>query len=177
MEIQFTRKFEAAHRFIEGENKGSICSQPHGHTWYVTVTLGTKTPKLMNQTTNTIIPFEKAKKKWKEWIDHCVDHAFFFNVRDPLLEFMLKENPKGRHLIMPGDPTTEMVAATFKAKFENFLQEIDSNLICTEIHIQETETNAIRFNGNSQEHLPPDFTTPKTFWWNRADLSINDLPK
>ncbi len=174
MEIQFTRKFEAAHRFIEGYSKQTVCGQPHGHTWHATVTLTYNTPKIMNLSTNMLIPYKLAKAKWSEWIDNAVDHSFMFNERDPLLEFILKDNPTGRHLVMPGDPTTEMVALTFKSKYENFLKEVDPNLVCTEILIQETQTNAIRFQGNSQEHLPKEKPLDQ-YWWNRSDLSINDL--
>lgn len=174
LEIQFRRKFEAAHRFIEGENRGSVCGQPHGHTWFITVTLGSKVPKTLNFSTNTLVPFEKAKKKWHQWIDTCVDHSFMFNSKDALLEFMLKDNPNGRHLIMPGDPTTEMVAMTFMSKFDCFLKEVDPNLYCSSVVIDETQTNTIRFSGNPQEHLPQS-QNPSDFWWNRADLSINDL--
>lgn len=170
MEMRFRRKFEAAHRFVAGENAGTLCSQPHGHTWFVTVTLGYRTPKNLNGFTNTLLPFEVAKKKWHEWIDKHVDHCFMYNSQDPLLEFMLKENPKGRHLVVQGDPTTEVIAATFKSKFQTFLNEIDTNLVCTNIIIDETQTNSISFSGNPAEHLPSG-----TFWWNRADFSTNDL--
>lgn len=174
LEIQFKRKFEAAHRFIEGENKGTVCSQPHGHTWFVTVTLTSKKPRTLNLSTNTLIPFEKAKKKWHQWIDNHVDHCFMFNEKDHLLEFMLKDNPNGRHLVTPGDPTTEMVAITFMSKFNQFLNEVDPDLYCTSIVIDETQTNTIRFSGNPQEHLPQS-QNPKEFWWNRSDFSISDL--
>ncbi len=174
LEIQFRRKFEAAHRFIEGENRSSICHQPHGHTWFVTVTLASKEPKTLNLSTNTLVPFKKAKQKWHDWIDNHVDHSFMFNEKDHLLEFMLKDNPNGRHLVMPGDPTTEMVAMTFMSKFNQFLYEVDPNLYCTSIVIDETQTNTVRFNGNPQEHLPQS-QNPNDFWWNRADLSINNL--
>ncbi len=170
LEMKFKRKFEAAHRFIEGENAGTVCSQPHGHTWFVTVTLGYKTPHTLNHSTNTLIPFETAKKKWHQWIDHHVDHSFMYNAKDPLLEFMKKDNPTGRHLVFQGDPTTEMVAVSFCSKFQAYLSEIHSDLVCTGILIEETQTNSILFSGNPQEHLPKG-----NHWWNRPDFAINDL--
>jgi 6-pyruvoyltetrahydropterin/6-carboxytetrahydropterin synthase len=69
-----------------------------------------------------------------------------------------------------GDPTTEIIAVTFKSKFQTFLNEVDPDLVCTNIIIDETQTNSISFSGNPAEHLPSG-----TFWWNRADFSTNDL--
>lgn len=174
MEIEFKRKWEAAHRLIEGENRKTTCVQPHGHTWWVSVCLSSKQPRLLNHSTNTLILFEKAKKNWHEWIDNHVDHSFMYNAKDPLLNFMLKDNPEGRHLVLPGDPTTEMIAVSFMAKFSSFLHEADPDLYCTSISINETLTNTVRFSGNPHEHLPIS-KDPLAHWWNRADMSINDL--
>lgn len=174
LEIQFRRKWEGAHRLIEGENCNTKCIQPHGHTWRVEVTIASKIPCTLNQSTNLLILFERAKKKWHEWIDNHVDHSFMYNSKDPLLKFMLEQNPGGRHLVVYGDPTAEMVAVSFMAKFSNFLKEVDSNLYCKSISIHETQTNTVSFSGNPQEHLPQS-THLEDFWWNRSDMSINDL--
>ncbi len=173
-EMVFTRKWESAHRFIEGENANTLCSQPHGHTWNVEVRLTTQTPVSLNTETNTIVLFGKVKKRWHEFIDTCVDHSFMFNHRDPLLEFMKKENPLGRHFVFPGDPTTEIIAVTFKAKIEALLQDEGLPLNCASIRVQETQTNAVIFSGNPAEVL--NLPGPKSqYWWHRADMSFNDL--
>src|SRR5690606_333773 len=101
MVMKFQRKWEGAHRLIEGRNANTKCSQPHGHTWNVIVTLALRIPAPLNGADNVMVPFERAKTTWHKWIDEHVDHSFFFNHRDPLLEFMLKANPGGRHVVMP----------------------------------------------------------------------------
>ncbi len=168
MEIEFQRKWEGAHRFIEDTSE--LCRQPHGHTWRVSVTLSCPTGFKLDQKSNVLASFSEMKSNWHNWIDHAVDHSFMYNHKDPLFEFMMSTNPKGRHVIMPGDPTTEMVAVTFKAKCEAFLKTSNLNLKCTSIKIQETETNAIVFSEDPQTHLPQG----SDFWWNRADLSTRD---
>jgi 6-pyruvoyltetrahydropterin/6-carboxytetrahydropterin synthase len=173
-EMVFTRKWESAHRFIAGENASTLCSQPHGHTWQVEARLVTKSPVVLDANTNTVVLFQKAKQRWHQFIDNSVDHSFMFNHQDPLLSFMLKENPQGRHMVFPGDPTTEMIAVAFKAKLESTLKDENLPLTCSSLRIQETQTNAIVFSGLSEEvlKLPGD---PLHFWWNRADMTFNDL--
>ncbi len=171
MKMIFRRKFEAAHRFIEGENANSLCSQPHGHTWSVEVEIEAKNPKPLDGKENMISAFEKVKKHWHKWIDNSVDHAFFYNHRDPLLEFMRKENPQGRHLVVAGDPTTEVLCAAFKAKLESILKQYNPDLICSKFTLHETQTNSISLSGDPKEHLPQG----KDFWWIRADSSISDF--
>ena len=75
-------------------------------------------------------------------------------------------------LITPGDPTTEIRAACYNAKLNSFLSSSNDGLICLGLQIQETPTNAVYFSSdNIDNFLSPD----EANWWNRADLSINDL--
>lgn len=166
MEVTFSRKWEGGHRFFE--DKESLCYQPHGHSWKVAVTL--KYPEFkLNNSSNKIVPFYILKSQWHNWIDNCIDHSFIYNHRDPLLEFMMKDSPKGRHVVVPGDPTTEIIAVSFKAKCEAFLKNENSNFTCESILIQETITNKITFSEDPQLHLPKG-----NFWWNRPDMSTRD---
>ncbi len=169
MELVFRRKWEAAHRFIE--NGETLCAQPHGHTWHAEVTVSLPQNYKINLSSNVHTPFWVLKSKWHEWIDNHVDHSFKFNSKDPLLAFMINENPKGRHLVVQGDPTTEMIALCFKAKYQAFLNELNLGVMCSKITIEETPTNAVTFSGDPLLHLPPQ----KQYWWNRSDMTINDL--
>lgn len=169
MEMKFRRKWEGAHRFIE--NGSTVCSQPHGHTWNVEAVVTLPETFKMDLRSNVYAQFSTLKSKWHTWIDDHVDHSFMYNSKDPLLEFMLKDNPAGRHLVMMGDPTTEMVALCFKSKFQAFLDELNLGVTCSKITIEETKTNSISFDGNPHLHLPEG----AQYWWNRADMSINDL--
>lgn len=175
-EMVFNRKWESAHRFIAGENASTLCSQPHGHSWSVEVRLVSKQPVQLNKNSNTIVLFQKAKKRWHDFIDNSVDHCFMFNHKDPMLDFMKKENPTGRHMVFPGDPTTEIISVAFKAKIEAILESEALPLLCSSIRIQETQTNAITFSGNTREvlNLPGDHLQ---YWWNRPDMSYNDLDR
>jgi 6-pyruvoyltetrahydropterin/6-carboxytetrahydropterin synthase len=171
-ELVFNRKWEAAHRFIEGENKQVPCSQPHGHTWEVNVALSPITLVILNKTTNTIVLFEKVKKRWHAFIDTSFDHGFFFNHRDPMLEFILKENPQGRHIAIPGDPTTEIISVLMKSKLESFLKADALPLKCTRVQVIETRTNSVTFTGAPSEVLQ---MPNGNYWWNRADNTTHDL--
>jgi 6-pyruvoyltetrahydropterin/6-carboxytetrahydropterin synthase len=171
-ELQFVRKWEAAHRFIEGENRGTLCAQPHGHTWSVEVRLSSPTPVQLNGSTNTVILFHKVKKTWHQFVDRALDHSFMCHHRDPILEFLRKDNPEGRFVITPGDPTTETLAVCLKAKLEAILASESVPMVVTGLTIYETPTNAVTFTGNCQEALP--FNDPQC-WWNRADLSTQNF--
>ena len=87
---------------------------------------------------------------------------------------MLKDNPKGRHVVTPGDPTTEILSIIFKAKLNAFLKEMNLGLQCKSIQIDETQTNSIRFDGVPEVYLPTS-AHAEDFWWNRADFSTHDL--
>ncbi len=173
MEIIFRRKWEAAHRFVEDANRQSKCAQPHGHTWNIEVVLFKETPALTADT-NMLVTFETAKKKWHEWIDEHVDHSFKLNAKDPMIGFIRKDNPEGRLLITPGDPTTEILTVLFKAKLEAFLKVDNLGLNCKSVKIDETMTNSIVFSGATDKYLPTD-PTGTAYWWNRADYTTHDL--
>lgn len=79
----------------------------------------------------------------------------------------------GRILVTPDDPTTELLACCMMAKLNAFLDREGRRLTCAEIRIEETPTNMVLFNGNPLSFLPAsDRPLP---WWQRPDMSINDL--
>ena len=80
-------------------------------------------------------PFERAKKQWHSWIDNHVDHAFQVSDRDPLIEVFARIEPEilPRLMVMPGDPTTELLAACFMAKLNAFLAADGGRLTCVEV--------------------------------------------
>lgn len=172
MEIEITRKWEGAHRLIEGESKNSLCSLPHGHTWYVTALFRPKDNFLFNGRENLLSPFENLKSRWHYWIDQHIDHGIFLNSKDPMIEFLYAENPKSRIIKTPGDPSTEMIACLFKSKLECFLKADKVPVNCQQIKIQETPTNSVIYSGNpnlSLEAIPAQ-NSP---WWKQADYSIS----
>lgn len=158
-----------AHRLIAGTSEK--CAVPHGHNEYVKAYLTPLENTALNEA-NIIESFEAAKTRWHDWIDNHVDHAFQLSDQDPLIDFFKTQEPDRlpRLLITPGDPTTEILAACFKAKLNTFLADANSRLRCEAIEIEETPTNTVRFNGNPTQILPQG-----PYWFFRADMSINDI--
>lgn len=169
-ELVFTRHYSMAHRLIG--NCSEKCRTPHGHNEVVTVKLASIKQAKLDQDINMIESFETAKKRWHSWIDTQVDHALQLNNQDPILEWFRNNEPQilPHLLITSGDPTTEMLAVCFMSKLGAFLKAEQSCLRCTEVSIQETQTNCVTFRGDSSIHLPE-----KSAWYARSDSSINDL--
>jgi 6-pyruvoyltetrahydropterin/6-carboxytetrahydropterin synthase len=167
--LVFSHRYSMAHRLLSG--KAPKCAVPHGHNELVTVYLQPMGEARLDQQTNMVVEFGQAKTRWHQWLDDQVDHALQLSHLDPLLGYFKAHEPDklARLLITPGDPTTEMLAACFKAKLQSFLDEQNLSLQCVSIEIEETATNKVIFTGDSQHHVP------EKGWWNRPDSSINDL--
>jgi 6-pyruvoyltetrahydropterin/6-carboxytetrahydropterin synthase len=172
--LVFTRHYAMAHRLrASGSEK---CAVPHGHTETVTVRLRPTQAAALDGEANMVEPFERAKATWHRWIDDHVDHALQLGQDDPLLGWFLRHEPQraSRLLITPGDPTTEILACCMMAKLNRFLHADGGRLVCREIRLDETPTNTVIFDGDPLPALPrTDRIVP---WWQRPDMSINDLP-
>ncbi len=168
--LVFSRRFAMAHRLISGNSEK--CATPHGHNEFVTVRLMATQPSRLDGHMNMVEPFERAKAAWHRWVDNHVDHAFQLSDRDTLIDWFRLHEPHRltRILVTPGDPTTEVLACCMMAKLNALLVDDGARLICTEIEVQETPTNTVRFTGDPLPMLPPGAQ-----WWTRADMSINDL--
>ncbi|HAA87599.1 MAG TPA: 6-pyruvoyl tetrahydropterin synthase [Verrucomicrobiales bacterium] len=160
------------HRLVSGAAPN--CKIPHGHDEIVTVYIGSDRNRKLDNDTNMLVEFEEAKGLWFDWIDRSVDHSFHVSSEDPIIKYFIENEPNllPRLLITPGDPTTEIRAACYYAKLSSFLRTKDDDLICTGLQIQETPTNAVSFKcADITKFLP----SGADHWWNRSDLSINDL--
>ena len=58
-ELVFRKRFEAGHRLIEGDNRKTICSQPHGHSWNIEVYLSCLEKRTLDHKENTLILFSE----------------------------------------------------------------------------------------------------------------------
>jgi hypothetical protein len=76
-------------------------------------------------------------------------------------------------LVTPGDPTTEIRAACFKAKLTAFLQQDEPAFTCDRLVIQETPTNAVEIGTDQFDRYLPC----GDHWWHRADETINDFAR
>lgn len=172
--LVFTRRYSMAHRLIA--DPASKCAVPHGHNETVTARIGAVNPQRLDGRVNMVAPFETTKERWHAWIDNAVDHALQVSEGDPLIGYFRANEPDklARLLVMPGDPTTELLAACFMAKLNAFLDDDGGALRCVELTIEETPTNAVVFTGDPADALPAR-SDNRTTWWRRPDMSINDL--
>lgn len=170
--LRFSRRYAMAHRLISGAAPN--CRVPHGHDEVVTVDIASSTGAGLDPDTNMLVEFEHAKGRWFEWIDDAVDHSFHLSDSDPLIGYFKQNEPEllPKLLVTPGDPTTEIRAACYRAKLTAFLDADGHDLICPRVQIQETPTNAVEINGAD---LLGDSGAGASHWWNRPDLSISDL--
>ncbi len=173
--LVFSRRYAMAHRLLADPGVAGKCATPHGHNETVKVTLQAAHPQPLDGTRNMVEPFEAAKATWHRWIDDEVDHAFQLADSDPLLGYFRAHEAErlGRLLITPGDPTTEALCCCFMAKLNAFLAADGGRLHCVRIEIEETPTNIVIFEGDPHEALGIGVLADR--WWNRADMSINDL--
>jgi len=141
MKINFSHRFEAAHRFLESSTK---CSTPHGHTWWVHLCLEHASSTLQADK-NYLEDFGPLKSKWSKFIDEELDHHFFLNSNDPLKEALLAIHKESRLKLTPGDPTTEALALILFNKAQEIFKDF-KNLKPHSLKLQETPTNAIEVN-------------------------------
>jgi 6-pyruvoyltetrahydropterin/6-carboxytetrahydropterin synthase len=174
--LVFSRRYSMAHRLRAG--RSSKCMTPHGHNETVVVRLVAASPERLDGEANMVEPFAEAKALWHRWIDDHVDHALQLSADDPLLDYLAAHEPTtaARVLVCPGDPTTEVLAACFLAKIGAFLRAAGGRLNCVELSVEETPTNRVTLTGRAADALPfRAVPAPRIPWWERADMSINDL--
>ncbi len=169
--LRFSRRYSMGHRLISGEAPN--CRVPHGHDEIITVDIVAQERSRLDPETNMLAEFDRVKRRWFRWIDGVVDHSFHISDRDPLLGFFREHEPDllDRLLVTPGDPTTEIRAACFKAKLSAFLAQDEPDFRCDRLLIQETPANAVEVRTSDFARYLPD----GDYWWLRADPSINDL--
>ncbi|GBQ09778.1 6-pyruvoyl tetrahydropterin synthase [Komagataeibacter rhaeticus] len=172
-ELVFTRRFSMAHRLLAGGSER--CALPHGHNEYVRVSLRATAPTALDGHANMVLPFQRAKGIWHQFIDNHVDHALQLAQDDPLLGWFAQHEPQRaqRILVTPGDPTTELLACLLMAKLNAFLAADGGILSCASIEIDETPTNTIRYSGDPLAVLPQPRPAAQC-WWRRADMTIAD---
>lgn len=170
--LVFTRRFALGHRLRRSDPK---CAVPHGHNAYARVVLQGPEARRLDGERNDVTPFAHAKDRWHAWIDDHVDHALHLDEADPLVGYFRQHEPEnlGRLLLVPGDPTTELLSACFAAKANAILADEGLELRCVRVELEETPTNSVVFDGDPADVLPAGRAVP---WWWRPDMSINDLP-
>ncbi len=162
MILSFRYRFEAAHRFIKTSTK---CSTPHGHSWWVTLSLSHKASTI-NLEKNFTQDFKNLKPHWKTFIDEELDHFFFINSKDPLLKALNTIDPNLRIKKTPGDPTTEILASLLFKKAESIFKD-NTFIDVDSILLEETSTNSVKVYKKDAHSLLKrlNITSFKTNWW------------
>ncbi len=160
MILSFRYRFEAAHRLPGGKSR---CSTPHGHSWWVTLSLK-HSATAIDLKTNFAKDFSELKKDWKLFVDEELDHFFFANSEDPLIGFLNELEPSVRIKKIPGDPTTEMLAALFFRKAESLFVGMAS-IDVESIFLEETPTNSVRVSKEDTDGLLGRHKLPPVNWW------------
>ena len=170
--LRFSRRYSMAHR-LTGDAAPN-CRIPHGHDEVVTIKIIENSNRGLDPETNMLVEFSQAKGRWFEWIDKAVDHTFHLNESDPLIDYFRQNEPEmlKKILTTPGDPTTEIRAACYAAKLRTFLDAENPDYWCLKLTIQETPTNSVEFRPFLTKSV---VAKGDQHWWNRPDLSINDL--
>lgn len=175
-EITFTRRYCMSHRLSNLRN--SRCFVPHGHNEYVKVSLISVGPDQLDGAINMMAPFAVLKSVWHKWIDDHVDHCLQLSCHDQMLEYFREKEPENlpHIMVMPGDPTTEVLAACFLSKINAILFDQGLAVRCHKVEIIETPTNSVSFSGDPAEVISTDhYIGVSPPWWQRPDMAINDL--
>jgi len=173
--LEFTRRFEAAHRFFGGDS--IRCQSLHGHSWEVTVVIESNLdPAIANplaRKERMLAEFGATKQAWHEFVDTTLDHSVMLNEADPLIHYLRKKEPGHRIVATPGNPTTELLAALFKSKVNVFLRHTSNELLCGRVRLRETPTNTVELAhyGRYLDGLP----TSSKHWWNQPNNSGSDI--
>ena len=159
-ELEFTYRFEAAHRFTKGNSR---CATPHGHTWQATLCFSAPADTLNDS--DMIEEFTVLKGAWKAFITATVDHSYLHHREDPLLPVLRETVPHFRGLPFPADPTTEVIAGLFLLKARRMCrgQQLDPVAVI----VQETPTNRVRFTREGLTALEErlDLASCPHAWW------------
>lgn len=173
MDMTFRYRFEAGHRLTGASS--AKCQTPHGHTWWVEVSLRRKDGSLDSQ--GMLGEFGAAKKWLKTWIDETLDHSFFHHWQDPLLP-ALREHIEGfRGLPFPEDPTTEWLVYLISRKVRAHLaaegdREPQKFLELQQVKVEETPTNSMLWRATldgTMDQLLRERLAHLRGWWDEAD--------
>ncbi|TAF39239.1 MAG: 6-carboxytetrahydropterin synthase [Alphaproteobacteria bacterium] len=171
--IQFERRISMAHRLIAGASEK--CATPHGHNEYIRVWLQPENLPLLAPY-NMVASFEDLKRAWHRWLDDVVDHALQLNHTDPLLSYFQQHEPQrlSRIMVTPYDPTTEMTCALYACKLQALIAAESLPVTLHALEVEETPTNKVRLDALAQDATILMLQRQQG-WWNRPDLSMNDL--
>jgi 6-pyruvoyl-tetrahydropterin synthase len=163
MRLEFTYRFEAAHRFL---HSSSIpCMTPHGHSWYASLALRFLGSELNPQ--QMTVEFTQVKKDFRKLVQDTFDHSFLHHYQDPIVPVLLESHVEMRLLPFPGDPTTELISLFLFHKSQLMIKKnkLDSLLQTETLILQETPTNKIYCDRDFYLKEIEKYQHDKA-WWN-----------
>jgi hypothetical protein len=131
---------------------------------------------------------ELALTKWRYWMDQIVSKSIVFSKdNSAALEILLDSNGVNRtgnlFVLVPGDPSDELLGAVFQAKFNALGQNA---LLALSMEVASDNHHGLSFTliGDHSTYLPKtaeEFVGAPSFWeqpwWHRNDASSIDVVK
>ncbi len=170
--MEFSYRFEAAHRFLKSDSVQ--CMTPHGHTWYAT--MGVRFSGSALNASQMTVEFGAVKKQWKALIQETFDHSYMHNINDPVVEVLTGNSEPPRLIPFPGDPTTELISLFLFNKMEKIFAHsaFKDSASLQFIKLQETPTNAIHCDRDFYLNEIENFAN-WTGWWQSEDIADRTL--
>lgn len=137
--IRITKKFEfeAGHALYGYDGK---CKNIHGHSYKLWVTvIGSPIEDSSHVKNGMVIDFGDIKEIVNEHIIKEADHTMFFNGNSPHRALAEKLQGEGHRIVLlPYQPTSEMLIADFAQRLQQHLPE---NISLYSLRLQETESS------------------------------------
>lgn len=142
--VELSHNFETAHR-LSTPDSPKKCQSIHGHSWWATVTIeGSRVDD-----SGILVEFGAFKKAWRTWLDTYVDHALLLHEDDPVAGALHAVVPDMRLLLLPSNPTTEVIARLLYDKASELLHGTLNVPLewarVRSVHVQETRVNAAAY--------------------------------
>lgn len=139
--VEIRHNFETAHR-LTGDGAPEKCMSIHGHSWWVTATMEGDTLDALG----ILVEFGAFKRVWRDWLDNNLDHHLVLRNGDPMAAAIVSVYPQSRLLLLPHNPTTEVLAAwIFEQTAEILGRVAPPGVRLRRVHVQETAVNAAAF--------------------------------
>ena len=141
-EIVIAHHFETAHR-LSSEGAPLKCQSIHGHSWQVKAHLAGEGL----DSDGMLLEFGAFKKIWRAWIDGTLDHALVLAESDPLAQVLTATGLPLRLVLLPHQPTTEVLARWIHEHTAELLTSLDTDtpVRLAGVHVQETRVNAVHY--------------------------------
>lgn len=129
--VSKTTKLCIAHRLMFHKGK---CKNLHGHNYKVTATFCAES---FSTEEGMVIDFGTVKNTVFKMLDDAYDHTTFLYDKDPLADVL--ESNGVRVVRTPSHPTAENMCYMFCLQITNLLMQLNPNVYCTKVEVEETE--------------------------------------